>query len=101
MTPARVVRLPPRAAPRPLGSGARQLHVFSWVFAVTMIPPLHFTRARYLVALGTLVFVAGACERIAVGPQIAGQLRAGRAYAERLIQHPPALMQTGADSERV
>ncbi|HEX6815898.1 MAG TPA: hypothetical protein VF102_09515 [Gemmatimonadaceae bacterium] len=66
-----------------------------------MIPPLHFTRARYLVALGTLVVVAGACERIAVGPQIAGQLRAGRAYAERLIQHPPALMQTGADSERV
>jgi len=66
-----------------------------------MIPPLHFTRIRCLAALGALVFVAGACERIAVGPQIAGQLRAGRAYAERLIQHPPALMQSDADSEHV
>ncbi len=66
-----------------------------------MIPPLFFTRVRYLTALGALVFIAGACERIAVGPQIAGQLRAGRAYAERLIEHPPALMQTDADTERV
>ncbi|HEX6806525.1 MAG TPA: hypothetical protein VF118_00980 [Gemmatimonadaceae bacterium] len=66
-----------------------------------MIPPLHFTRARYFFALAALVFIAGACERIAVGPQIAGQLRSGRGYAERLIEHPPGVMQTDADSEHV
>ncbi|MGH7647659.1 MAG: hypothetical protein ACREND_06045, partial [Gemmatimonadaceae bacterium] len=66
-----------------------------------MIPPLHFSRVRVLVALSALVLVAGACERIAVGPQIAGQLRAGRAYAERLVAHPSAQLQTAADSEHV
>ncbi|HEY7896618.1 MAG TPA: hypothetical protein VIC24_17065 [Gemmatimonadaceae bacterium] len=66
-----------------------------------MIPPLHFSRVRALVVLGALVLVAGACERIAVGPQIAGQLRSGRAYAERLIAHPPSQMLSGADSEHV
>ena len=66
-----------------------------------MIPPLHFRRVRALVVLGALVLVAGACERIAVGPQIAGQLRSGRAYAERLIAHPPSQMQSEGDSEHV
>ena len=66
-----------------------------------MIPPLHRNRARFLVALGALILAAGGCERIAVGPQIAGQLRSGRAYAEWLIAHPPAIMRTDADSEHV
>lgn len=66
-----------------------------------MIPPLHFSRVRVLVVLGALVLVAGACERIAVGPQIAGQLRAGRGYAERLVAHPPSRTQTATDSEHV
>lgn len=66
-----------------------------------MIPPLHRNRARCLAALGALVLAAGGCERIAVGPQIAGQLHTGRAYAERLVEHPPAVMNTDADSERV
>lgn len=66
-----------------------------------MIPPLHFSRVRVLVALSALVFTAGACERIAVGPQIAGQLRAGRAYAERLVGRPPIQMRTETDTEHV
>ncbi|HEY7877873.1 MAG TPA: hypothetical protein VIC55_06595 [Gemmatimonadaceae bacterium] len=37
---------------------------------------------------------------MAVGPQIAGQLRTGREYARRLVEHAPSQLRTPADTEQ-
>lgn len=56
-------------------------------------------RFRPALLLAVFTALASSCERMAVGPQIAGQLHAGRDYAEHLVARPPALLRTAADTE--
>ena len=44
-----------------------------------------FLRIRTVAPLVVLVMLASSCERMSVGPEIAGELRAGRSYATELI----------------
>lgn len=46
---------------------------------------MRFPRVRTLAPLLVLVILASSCERMSVGPEIAAELRAGRAYAAALI----------------
>jgi hypothetical protein len=46
---------------------------------------MRLLRVRTLAPLLVLVILASSCERMSVGPEIAGELRDGRSYATRLI----------------
>ncbi len=46
---------------------------------------MRLPRVRTLAPLLVLVILASSCERMSVGPEIAGELRGGRAYATALI----------------
>ncbi len=46
---------------------------------------MRLPRVRTLAPLLVLIMLASSCERMSVGPEIAGELRAGRGYADSLV----------------
>jgi hypothetical protein len=55
-------------------------------------------RIRAIALLTAFTALASSCERISVGPEIAGELRRGRAYAEAIAEQPRADTTTPIDA---